>query len=77
MNNLADNFYGNPDMVAYTQSAFICKYLIDKFLILFNESLSIGIIVIYLFNPYFIIILNKYIQKNIKIEPGLWCFINH
>ncbi|MGK0326112.1 MAG: hypothetical protein ACJA2M_002411 [Polaribacter sp.] len=31
MNNLADNFYGNPDMVAYTQSAFICKYLIDNY----------------------------------------------
>lgn len=31
MNNLADNFYGNPDMIAYTQSAFICKYLIDNY----------------------------------------------
>lgn len=50
MNNLADNFYDNPDMVAYTQSAFICKYLIDhygleKFKLLwkkgFNELQSI------------------------------------
>jgi len=31
MNNLADNFKGNPDMIAYTQSAFVCKYLIDNY----------------------------------------------
>ncbi len=31
LNNLANNFYGNPEMVAYTQSAFICKYLIDTY----------------------------------------------
>ncbi len=31
MNKLADNFYGNPDMIAYTQSAFVCKFLIDNY----------------------------------------------
>jgi hypothetical protein len=31
MNTLADNFYRNPEMVAYLQSAFICKYLIDNY----------------------------------------------
>lgn len=50
MNNLADNFYGNPDMIAYTQSAFVCKFLIDnygmeKFKLLwkkgFNEMISV------------------------------------
>jgi len=28
---LATDFYGNPDMIAYTQSAFICKFLIDNY----------------------------------------------
>jgi hypothetical protein len=50
LNNLADNFYENPDMIAYTQSAFVCKFLIDnygmeKFKLLwqkgFNEMTSI------------------------------------
>lgn len=31
LNNLADNFYGYSEMVAYLQSAFICKYLIDNY----------------------------------------------
>jgi len=31
VSNLADNFYDNLDMIAYTQSAFICKYLIDNY----------------------------------------------
>ena len=31
MNKLADNFYGNPDMITYTQSAFVCKFLIDNY----------------------------------------------
>ncbi|GGG97464.1 hypothetical protein GCM10011416_14340 [Polaribacter pacificus] len=31
MNNLADNFYGNPEMIAYHQSAFVCKFLIDNY----------------------------------------------
>lgn len=31
MNTLVDNFYRNPEMVAYLQSAFICKYLVDNY----------------------------------------------
>lgn len=31
MDKLAENFYGNPDMIAYTQSAFVCKFLIDNY----------------------------------------------
>jgi len=31
MDKLADNFFGHPDMVSYTQSAFICKFLIDNY----------------------------------------------
>ena len=31
MNHLTNNFYGNPEMIAYTQSAFVCKYLIDNY----------------------------------------------
>ena len=31
MKNLANNFYGNPEMIAYTQSAFVCKFLIDNY----------------------------------------------
>jgi len=31
MDNLAQNFYGNPEMIAYTQSAFVCKFLIDNY----------------------------------------------
>lgn len=31
MNKLAENFYGNPDMIAYTQSAFVSKFLIDNY----------------------------------------------
>ncbi|TVZ54913.1 peptidase MA superfamily protein [Lutibacter sp. Hel_I_33_5] len=31
MKNLAINFYGNPEMIAYTQSAFVCKFLIDNY----------------------------------------------
>ncbi len=30
MDNLADNFYGNPEMIAYTQSAFVSKFLIEN-----------------------------------------------
>jgi hypothetical protein len=45
MNTLADNFYGNPEMVTYFQSAFICKYLIDnygleKFKLLWKNGLN-------------------------------------
>ena len=28
---LSQDFYKNPDMIAYTQSAFICKFLIDNY----------------------------------------------
>ena len=31
MNELANNFYGYNDMITYTQSAFIVKYLIDNY----------------------------------------------
>ena len=31
MDNLAQNFYGNTEMIAYTQSAFVCKFLIDNY----------------------------------------------
>jgi len=31
MQALTSDFYGNPDIIAYTQSAFICKYLIENF----------------------------------------------
>ncbi|WP_416441582.1 peptidase MA family metallohydrolase [Leeuwenhoekiella sp. A16] len=31
MDKLSENFYENPDMIAYTQSAFICKFLIDNY----------------------------------------------
>jgi hypothetical protein len=31
MKNLAANFYENPEMIAYTQSAFVCKFLIDNY----------------------------------------------
>jgi hypothetical protein len=31
MDKLSEDFYENPDMVAYTQSAFICKFLIDSY----------------------------------------------
>jgi hypothetical protein len=31
MNKLSEDFYENPDMIAYTQSAFICKFLIDNY----------------------------------------------
>ena len=45
MNNLADDFYGNPDLIAYTQSAFVCKFLIDnygieKFKLLWNNGFT-------------------------------------
>ena len=31
MNKLSEDFYDNPDMIAYTQSAFVCKFLIDNY----------------------------------------------
>lgn len=31
MDKLSQDFYKNPDMIAYTQSAFICKFLIDNY----------------------------------------------
>lgn len=31
IDKLSDDFYANPDMIAYTQSAFICKFLIDNY----------------------------------------------
>lgn len=31
MDKLSEDFYENPDMIAYTQSAFICKFLIDSY----------------------------------------------
>jgi len=31
MYDLAGNFYGSPDMITYTQSAFVSKFLIDKY----------------------------------------------
>lgn len=31
MDKLSEDFYENPDMIAYTQSAFICKFLIDNY----------------------------------------------
>ncbi|WP_338792583.1 hypothetical protein [Bernardetia sp. MNP-M8] len=31
LDNLSEDFYGNPDIIAYTQSAFICKFLIDNY----------------------------------------------
>lgn len=43
MDQLATNFYGNPEMIAYTQSAFVCKFLIaqyglEKFKLLWKEG---------------------------------------
>ena len=34
MDKLSQDFYKNPDMIAYTQSAFICKFLIENYGIL-------------------------------------------
>jgi hypothetical protein len=31
IDKLSEDFYANPDMIAYTQSAFICKFLIDNY----------------------------------------------
>lgn len=31
LDKLSEDFYGNPDMIAYTQSAFVCKYLITTY----------------------------------------------
>ena len=31
MDKLSEDFYENPDMIAYTQSAYICKFLIDNY----------------------------------------------
>lgn len=31
LDKLSEDFFANPDMIAYTQSAFICKYLIDHY----------------------------------------------
>ena len=31
MDSLAQNFYGNPEMIAYNQSAFVCKFLINTY----------------------------------------------
>lgn len=31
MDKLSEDFYENPDMIAYTQSAFICKFLINNY----------------------------------------------
>lgn len=31
MDKLSEDFYENPDIIAYTQSAFICKFLIDNY----------------------------------------------
>ena len=31
LDKLSEDFFENPDMIAYTQSAFICKFLIDNY----------------------------------------------